>query len=194
MQKSKTKNRPAAGLEAAERKRLERLFESSGFTDFHWLRGTEVVTGHWVRTKCLFGCSEYGKNASCPPNVPSVEECRKYFDEYRTAALLHFSVRVNKAEEVNLWTKTENRKLIALEREVFLAGYEKAFIFLVDSCNLCPRCAGTRSSCRFPKQSRPTVEAYAVDVYSTARNSGYSLAVRTSPEEEMNRYALLMVK
>lgn len=192
--KNKKADPSFSGLPVTERKSLEKIFSRSGYTDFHWLRGTEIVTAHWVRTKCLFGCADYGKNASCPPNVPSVEECRKFFDEYAAAALLHFSVRVDKAEEVSLWTQVENRDLISLEKAVFLAGYEKAFLFLVDSCNLCAHCTGSRALCHNPKQSRPTIEAYAVDVYSTARKAGYPIEVRTSPKDEMNRYALLMVK
>ncbi|WP_353740150.1 DUF2284 domain-containing protein [Desulfotruncus arcticus] len=41
----------------------------------------EIVILHWIRTECMFGCQDYGENASCPPNVPSIDECRAFFQE-----------------------------------------------------------------------------------------------------------------
>jgi predicted metal-binding protein len=69
---------------------LERLFRSNGFEDYKWLSGKDVVTGEWVRMKCTFGCKSYAKRACCPPNVPSVDECRRFFDDYSRIAVFHF--------------------------------------------------------------------------------------------------------
>jgi predicted metal-binding protein len=51
---------------------LERMFAARGFSDFRWIDPREIVVAEWVRMKCLYGCVEYGKNAACPPNAPSV--------------------------------------------------------------------------------------------------------------------------
>jgi hypothetical protein len=44
------------------------------------------------------------------------------------------------------------------------------------------------------KLARPTIEAFTVDVFSTARNVGYPIQVLTDPTVTMNRYAILMVE
>jgi predicted metal-binding protein len=67
---------------------LETLFSDHYFSDFKWIDPKEIVVAQWVRMKCLFGCSEYGQNASCPPNVPSVLECRQFFSEYNESLCL----------------------------------------------------------------------------------------------------------
>jgi predicted metal-binding protein len=51
---------------------LEALFVKHGYTDFRWIDAKEIVVAQWVRMKCMFGCGEFGRNACCPPNVPSV--------------------------------------------------------------------------------------------------------------------------
>ena len=51
---------------------LETLFSDHKFSDFKWIDPKEIVVAQWVRMKCMFGCSEYGQNTSCPPNVPSL--------------------------------------------------------------------------------------------------------------------------
>ena len=54
---------------------LEEKFLEKGFDDFKWIDPKKIVVSQWVRMKCIFGCWEYGRNASCPPNTPSVSEC-----------------------------------------------------------------------------------------------------------------------
>jgi predicted metal-binding protein len=67
----------------------------------------------------MYGCGEYGQTASCPPNVPSVSECEKFFREYTEAAIFHFEKRVDKPEDRHAWTKRVNTKLSKLERKIF---------------------------------------------------------------------------
>jgi hypothetical protein len=45
-----------------------------------------------------------------------------------------------------------------------------------------------------PRISRPTPEAMAVDVYSTVRQFGFPIEVRTNYSQVMNRYAFLMIQ
>jgi predicted metal-binding protein len=85
------------------------------------------------------------------------------------------------------------KKLLELERAIFLAGYQKAFMLTVDQCQLCTECTQNLEICHHPKPARPTIEAFAVDVFSTARNVGYPIQVLTDPTDTMNRYAILMV-
>jgi len=176
------------------RREVEQLIKSFGFQDFRWADPRRFVVAEWVRMKCRFGCPEYGRTASCPPQVPEVEACRRFFRNYREAVVLHFQKQVAKPQDRFSWTRSVNRELLKLEREVFLRGAEKAFLLFLDSCNLCPECSGQRQTCKLPKMARPTPEALAVDVYSTVRRLGYPIQVLSDCSQAMNRYAFLLLR
>ncbi len=169
------------------------MFAKEGYTDFRWIDPKGIVVAQWVRLKCMFGCPEYGHNACCPPNVPSVQACRQLFDEYTTGAIFHFEKAVDAPDDRHEWSRGVNKGLVALERAVFLAGHHKAFLLYMDSCGRCAACAGDRSTCKDPRAARPTPEAMAVDVFTTARNAGYPIDVLTGYRQAMNRYAMLLV-
>jgi len=174
-------------------KKLEGRFRKNGFSAFKWIDPPKIVVSHWVRMKCIFGCKEYGRTASCPPYTPSVSECEKFFQEYHQAVVFHFEKKVAKPEDRFAWTRKVNLKLLKLEREIFLSGYEKAFLLFMDSCNICKECPGERGTCREPKKSRPTPEAMAVDVFSAVRKIGYPIEVLSDYSQAMNRYAFLLI-
>jgi len=181
--------RPASG----DTEPFEQLFRARGYQDFRWIDPQRIVVAQWVRMKCTFGCGEYGKCAVCPPNTPSVPECERFFREYTRAVLFHFAKTVAHPEDRRAWGRDVNRKLLDLERAVFLAGCPKAFLLFMDSCHLCETCAPTRGECRNPKLARPGLDALAIDVFSTVRACGYPIEVLTDFGQEMNRYALLLV-
>jgi predicted metal-binding protein len=173
---------------------MEHLFNKHGFSDFKWMNPKNIIVSQWVRMKCMFGCRDYGKNAACPPNVPSVIECEKFFNEYSEAVVFHFQKQVEKPEDRHAWTKKVNSALLKLERQVFLAGYERAFLLFMDGCSFCADCTEEREKCQQPQLSRPTVEAMAVDVYTTVRQIGYSVHVLAEYSQPMNRYAFLLIQ
>lgn len=177
-----------------ERKRLAALFERRGYAAVTWIDPRKIVVSHWVRMKCMFGCDEFGRNASCPPNTLTVADCRRFFDEYRAAAVFHFRKKAAKPERRKVWAKKVNEGLLALEREVFLEGYHKAFLVRMDSCSICASCAGGVGDCRNPKLRRPTPEGMAVDVFATVRRLGLPIEVLTGYSQTMNRYAFLLVE
>lgn len=182
------------GLAEEERARLEGLFRSHGFSDWRWLDPRRIVVAQWVRMKCMFGCDTYGRGAACPPNTPSVDDCRRFFDEYQAAAVFHFQKAVRKPEERGPWSRQVNLDLVKLEHAVFLAGHRKALLLFMDSCRVCAKCAGTRAECKAPESARPSVEGMAVDVFATVRPLGYPIEVLTDYQQAMNRYALLLVE
>lgn len=177
-----------------DRENLEKIFGKHGYSDFCWIDPKEIVVSQWVRMKCMFGCDEYGKTATCPPNVPSVAECERFFRDYRTAVIFHFEKSVDKPEDRWNWTRDLNRKLLELEKEIFCSGHEKAFLLFLDSCNFCENCSGLRTKCKEPEQARPTAEALAMDVFSTVRKVGYSIDVLSDYDQRMNRFAFLLIE
>jgi len=182
-----------SGLSKIEKKELDTLITKEGYKNYKWIDPGGIIVRQWVRMKCIFGCGEYGQNASCPPNVPTVSECERFFGEYTNAVIFSFEKEVDKPEDRHVWSKKVNKKLSRLERKVFLSGYERAFLLYMDSCCICKECSGSRQTCKEPRVSRPSPESMAVDVYSTVRQFGYSLEVLSNYGQAMNRYAFLMV-
>ncbi len=181
-------------LKEIARKNLEKLFAKQGYSDYRWINPKSIVVAQWARMKCTYGCKNYGKCGTCPPNVPSVPESEAFFKGYKTGAVFHFTRKVKRPEDRFAWTRKVNSRLLELEREVFLAGYYKAFLLFMDSCNLCASCAGRREQCNNPKRARPTPESMAVDVFATVRKIGYPIDVLTDYSQAMNRYAFLLIE
>jgi predicted metal-binding protein len=176
-----------------ELENVESILEKHGITDYKSILPQEIVVSQWVRMKCEFGCPNYGQCAACPPNTPPVEACQRFFREYKRAILMHFQkVAPDKAERKS-WGARTNLKLIKLEQEIFLAGYHKAFLLFMDSCEICAECAPSRADCKEPKLARPSPESMAVDVFSTVRKYGFPIDVLSDPNQTMDRYAFLMV-
>ena len=173
---------------------LEHLFQEHGYTAFKWIDPKKIIVSQWVRMKCTFGCKEYGKSCCCPPNVPSVAECQRFFQEYHSAVIFRFAKKVEKPEDRHRWSNEVNSKLSQLERSVFLSGFERTFLLFMATCGICSECAGKRDECKNPQLARPALESLAVDVFSTVRQFGFPIEVRTDYSQEMNRYALLLIE
>jgi predicted metal-binding protein len=173
---------------------LEALILNHGYEDFKWIQPETIIVSQWVRMKCAFGCPDYGNNASCPPNTPSVSECRQFFNEYKSGVVFHFEKAVDKPEDRKPWSLKTNNELLKLEREVVLSGYQKAFLLLMDSCRLCKDCKGTRADCKHPQLARPSPEGMGVDVFNTVKQYGFPIQVLTDYSQTMNRYAFLLIE
>jgi predicted metal-binding protein len=123
-----------------------------------------------------------------------VAECKAFFSEYRFGLFYHLTKTFGDPKERFRWARDVSKQVFALEREVFLSGFYKAFGFTAAPCNLCEDCKNSKPECRNPLVSRPTLEAFGVDVYATARKMGYPLQVVKGYEEETNRFGLLLVE
>jgi predicted metal-binding protein len=64
----------------------------------------------------------------------------------------------------------------------------------MDECQICKECPGTRIECKHLNLSRPCPEGLGVDVYATVRRVGFPIEVLTDYNQEMNRYAFLMIE
>jgi len=181
-------------LRKTRKNKVDAVLHSHKYTDYKWIDPQEIVVAQWVRMKCMFGCGEYGRGAACPPNTPPVPQCERFFKEYSDAIILHFEGLMDKPEDRHAWSARINAKLVKLERAVFLAGFERAFLLFMDSCCFCKECSGNRETCEQPRMARPAPEAMAVDVYSTVRKFGFEINVRTDSNQKMDRFAFLMVQ
>jgi predicted metal-binding protein len=173
---------------------LEGIFVRHGCPDFKWIKSRGIAVASWVRMKCSFGCPSFGKSLSCPPHVPSIPECRIFFDEYEDGALFHFTASVENPADRFPWSEEINKRLLRVEKDVFLHGYHKVFVLLVNECRKCTKCGANKAECPHPESVRPMPESLGVDLFSTARNCGYSVNVLTSEKEKMDRFAILLVR
>ncbi len=172
---------------------INQIIKNQGFIDFKWIDAKEIVVAQWVRFKCMFGYESYGAKASCPPEVPSILECREFFSEYQRAILIHINQKLDKPEDRVQWGKGINDQLLKVEKEIFLLGYRKAFLLFMDECQLCKDCSVVRENCHYKKQSRPCPEALGVDVFETAHKFNFPIEVLKDYDEEMNRYSIILI-
>jgi predicted metal-binding protein len=126
--------------------------------------------------------------------MPSFAECVKFFREYHDVAVFHYEKLLLQPEEKKKWYKEVSDRLLAIEREVFLSGYYKAFALFMSSCPECKDCMPSKDECRHPEKMRPTPEALCMDVYATVRKIDYPIEVVKDYKDTMNRYAFLLIE
>ncbi len=182
-----------SGSDTMSHTEIEECIRAHGFDEFAWMDGRDVRVAQWVRFKCRMMCEGYGVSAMCPPNMPSVEECREFFGEYRRIALLHLELDCGGAPDEDVLGPVDEA-LLALEREAFLRGYEKAMVLPMTVCYRCRSCSGSVASCREKAASRPNPEALGVDVFATARALGFPIEVLDDVDRKQNRYAMLLLE
>lgn len=175
------------------KEKIESVVIKQGFSDYKWINPKEIVVAHWVRVKCTFGCSDYGLG-TCPPNTPSVNDCDRFFKEYERGLIIKLNKFADKNSYPSDWSLEMTNKLLDIERELFLSGFQKVFLLNQSCCNLCKKCSGNRIDCKDKSKSRPSPESFAVDVYQTVRNAGLDINVVADNPAEINRIAILLVE
>jgi len=172
---------------------IELIIQKHDFIDFKWINPKDIIVAQWVRVKCIFGCSDYGLG-TCPPNTPPVNECEKFFKEYESGLIIRLNKYADKDSYPSDWSKEMTNQLLKIEREIFLSGHQKVFLLNQTCCSLCKECSGNRLDCKDKKNSRPSPESFAVDVYQTVRNAGLEIDVVSENPAEMNRIAILLIE
>ena len=140
-----------------------------------------VETASWVRWKCQFGCGGYNSSLMCPPYSPAPEETRRVLNSYKRAILF---------ESGGVDTKEIAAKM---EREIFLAGYQKALGLGAGPCRLCRSCA-FQEGCRHPEEARPAMEACGIDVFATVRKHGFPIEVVKTYRDPQHYYGLILIE
>jgi len=150
-----------------------------------------VVVENWVRLRCLYGCKDYSNWLTCPPHTPTPDYTRKMLGEYTKGLLMQIE-NISFTEGTKIGVKF-NTIVANLEREIFLDGYYKAFGMVSGTCKLCQICDTTKT-CKHPYEARPSMEACGIDVYQTARNSGFKLEVVKSKDSLFSRVGLILIE
>jgi len=153
----------------------------------------QVVVADWVRLKCQYGCGGYGERLTCPPHSPSPEVTRRVLSHYQQALLVHIGVAGGGWKEEARQRRRLDKLIVALERELFLAGYYRAWGMGSGPCLLCKEC-DPAGPCRFPDQARPSMEACGIDVYATVRQAGWEIEVVQTLESPCRLFGLVLIE
>lgn len=164
-----------------------------GADDAKIIKTDSIVTAAWVRWKCHYGCDMYGSSLCCPPNSPNYLETGEVIKCYENALLIHY--------KKGFQSKTHPTEIaVTLEKELFFAGYYKAFALGEGPCLLCEQCA--KGQCVYPGDARPSMESCGIDVFTTVRNNGFSIQVLKKDYEEIlaekspkvNRFGMVLIE
>jgi predicted metal-binding protein len=140
----------------------------------------KVVTAHWVRWKCCYGCGDYQTNLMCPPYTPLPSETRQMLDQYKRA--IFFEAKRGHPKKI----------AVALEKKLFLQGFYKALGLGAGPCHLCKECAFERG-CRKPEMARPALESCGIDVFATARQHGFAINVVRDEKDIQHYFGLVLI-
>lgn len=152
----------------------------------------DVVVVEWVRMKCLYGCDEVGVYRTCPPNgAPGVEQTRQVLHGFRRGVLLEVGPLTGEGRSDDE-ARRVNAAALALERELFLAGFHKAWTMGAGPCDLCDACS-RGADCPTPENARPSMEGCGVDVFSTVRAAGREIDVVKDRDDAYRFFALVLV-
>jgi predicted metal-binding protein len=176
---------------------LEKIGRKYNINEIVPIKAKDISVAPWVRLKCKFGCSKYGKSWCCPPETPDPEKMQIVLEGYREALLLCGTTqngdfyRENQKKrriQVNTWKGT-----LALERRLFLAGYYKAFGLVSENCALCKSCPYPRE-CKFPRDRRPSVESCSIDIFRTLENINRQFRIAQDVTSEYGCYSIILLE
>lgn len=168
-----------------------------GLTDIIPLPTDKIVVAEWVRLKCSYGCSNYNTSWCCPPVTPSYEDTRNLIKEYSLALLL-----VGRTSRVNFYRDNQSKRAqqlrgwkgtVSIERLLFMEGFYKAFSLVGEGCALCKTCAYPEN-CRFPKEKRPSLESFSIDVLGTLRAVNIIPQVAKDINEHYSYYSIILLE
>ncbi len=174
--------------EDMERYRL--LAIELGASDAKIIPTKSIKVDERVRLKCLIPrCARAGETPNCPPYAPDLDLVRRAISLYSMAILLKCDVPISKSsrqrktgtipKEAMLFHKKGAEVVSALERQAFKDGYSLAMGLAGGSCKdyLCQGMACQfleNRQCRFPLQSRPSIEAMGINVTELINEAGWA--------------------
>lgn len=161
------------------------LAQEMGAVDAVLFEAPQICWDSRTLLKCMYGCSDWGKNHTCPsrPGNPSMAEMKEMFSRYSWGIIIH-------THEKNLSQKIS----MAVESAAFHDNYY--FAMSLSDCGLCNECAAVcGEDCRFKGQARPAFHSIGIDVFKTVNQFGlplFTLADRDAPDQ--NWYSAVFIE
>ncbi|NLL19677.1 MAG: DUF2284 domain-containing protein [Clostridia bacterium] len=126
-------------------------------------------------------CGHYGRNWTCPPALPELEEIKQEFDRYDNFALIYqvYPIRNNFDMKGMLEALSDfQEKLVSLKKA--LKGKKDILVLGAGGCGLCPKCSYPDKPCRRPEDAIVSLEAYGIEVVKLMMENG--LKYNNGPE------------
>ena len=123
-----------------------------------------------VREMCK-SCKRYGKKATCPPHIESVEYYSKLLPRYSYGTIYYEifpadgnAIEVGKKSSLKIYKKIASRR-----KKLFNDGHYLIMGLGAGSCKLCDRCS---FPCPLPGEALIPIEATGIDVVRTMKKFG----------------------
>ena len=171
--------------------------EKYGLTEIIPLTTDKIVVAEWVHLKCKYGCSQFNTSWCCPPVTLDYEKTKNLMKEYSLALLL-----VGRTRRVDFYRNNQRKRVrqlrgwkgtVSIERLLFMEGFYKAFSLVGEGCALCKTCAYPEN-CRFPREKRPSLESFSIDVMGTLKAINIVPKVATSINDHYCYYSLILLE
>lgn len=121
-----------------------------------------------VREMCK-SCKRYGKKATCPPHIESLEYYKILFSKYKQGILL---IEKFPIDNIRNWERLGKESSLVIQNELLItrknlsyAG-KFAIIFGAGSCKNCPACV---FPCKYPEKSVIPIEGTGLNVIALAK-------------------------
>lgn len=176
---------------------LLRKGERYGLTDIIPITTDKIVVSEWVHLKCRYGCSQYNTSWCCPPVTPGFQDTKNLMREYSLALLL-----VGVTRRINFYRDNQRKRVrqlrgwkgtVSIERLLFMEGFYKAFSLVGEGCALCKSCAYPEN-CRFPREKRPSLESFSIDVLGTLKAINIVPKLATNINDHYSYYSLILLE
>jgi predicted metal-binding protein len=128
-------------------------------------------------------CDSYGQSIHCPPHAMAPQSMRAVIGNYQKALIFKLELPSEQLldESCNLHFKKIFRIAAKLEQAALAAGYTESSGYAAGSCKpvFCPsyKCQALRdgTSCRYPAEARPSMEAVGINVFKLYENVGWEI-------------------
>ncbi len=141
---------------------------------------------------CKFGCDQYGKYPSCPPNTGTPEEIRAFWDSYKKFILVTTKYTWD-ALSFDEYKRKFQISLINIQKELLTKGWFYAFALFPGSCRLCKEC-GMPSLCYRPSDVRPAVSGMGVNMMLYLQRLKNELALLNIPLHIERLFSIILLE
>ena len=157
--------------------------QKNGALNAVYFNKEDIVYDERTLLKCAFGCSDWGRNHTCPSasNFLGLEQYRKMLEKYKGGIIIHCADK-----------HTSQHLSFQIESKAFVDGFYWAFS--LSDCGLCKEClAKSDKDCANRKKARPAFHSVGIDVFATVKKFKLPLFTLASEREEQNWYSAVFI-
>ena len=157
--------------------RITEILKQCGAGRWAALAQSEVVYHTSFRDICKSNsCGCYGGCYMCPPDVGPIEELIEKAMQFPFCLMYQNVYDIEDSFDIEgmFEAKKAHHQCAQKIQEAVKQAVHAPFLHLeAGGCGICSRCAKRDNlPCRFPDKALPSLEAYGMDVYTTAAHAG----------------------